>query len=174
MRKNSSYDFIVLGGGSAGCVLANRLSQNKEQKVAVLEAGRRDHRWDFRIHMPSALAYPLQSRFYNWWYESDSEPFMEGRKIYQPRGKVLGGSSCINGMIWIRGHPGDYQKWAQNEGLEHWDYASCLPYFKKVEQIKGRNENIRGQEGPLRLRVANCDNPLFRAFFESVKLVNFY
>ena len=112
------YDFIIVGGGSAGCVLANRLSSNPSNQVLVLEAGVGDRRWDFRLHMPAALTYPLAGKTYNWWYESEPEPFMNNRRIYQPRGKVLGGSSCINGMIYIRGNAMDYEKWAGNQGLE--------------------------------------------------------
>ena len=127
------FDFIIIGGGSAGSVLANRLSKNPSNRVLVIEAGRPDYKWDFRLHMPAALTYPLTSKTYNWWYESDPEPYMNNRRIYHPRGKVLGGSSSINGMIWIRGNPLDYQKWAQNDGLENWDYAHCLPYFKRLQ-----------------------------------------
>lgn len=163
------YDFIIIGGGSAGSVLANRLSEDPKNKVLVIEAGRMDHIWDFRIHMPAALTYPLGGTFYNWAYESDPEPYMGGRRIYQPRGKVLGGSSCINGMIFIRGNPLDYEKWAGEEGLEDWDFSHCLPYFKRLENRLTGADQYRGQGGPLHLTTPKCDNPLFDAFFASVQ-----
>ncbi|MYF84921.1 MAG: NAD(P)-binding protein, partial [Acidimicrobiia bacterium] len=104
------YDFIIVGGGSAGCALANRLSADAGNRVLVLEAGRRDYRWDVFIHMPAALAFPIGNRLYDWRYQSDPEPHMGGRRIYHARGKVLGGSSSINGMIFQRGNPADYDK----------------------------------------------------------------
>ena len=164
-----SYHYIVIGGGSAGAVLANRLSKDPSNTVLVLEAGRPDYKWDFRIHMPAALTYLLTGKNYNWGYTSDPEPFMYDRKIAQPRGKVLGGSSCINGMIWIRGNAMDYQKWADEKGLEHWDYAHCLPYFKKVENRLIGGDDYRGDKGNLKLTTPACKNPLFDAFFKSVK-----
>lgn len=162
-------DFIIIGGGSAGSVLANRLSKDPSNEVLVLEAGRNDYKWDFRLHMPAALTYPLTSKMYNWWYESDPEPFMNNRKIYHPRGKVLGGSSAINGMIWIRGNPLDYQKWSSNKGLKNWDYAHCLPYFKRLENRLIGKDIYHGDEGPLFLTTPECSNPLFEAFFKSVQ-----
>ncbi len=167
--EKQNYDYIIIGGGSAGSVLANRLSADSSASVLVLEAGRPDHRLDFRIHMPAALTYPLQGKTYNWWYESEPEPYMNNRRVYQPRGKVLGGSSCINGMIYIRGNAMDYEKWAGEEGLEKWDYAHCLPYFKKFENYLRGGNTYHGDKGPLALTTPECDNPLFDAFFKSVR-----
>jgi choline dehydrogenase len=165
----TNYDYIIVGGGSAGSVLANRLSANPENKVLVLEAGRPDHKLDFRIHMPAALTYPLAGKTYNWWYESDPEPYMNNRRVYQPRGKVLGGSSCINGMIHIRGNAMDYEKWSKEDGLENWSYAHCLPYFKRFEQRMSGATEYQGAVGPLYLTTPECDNPLFTAFFNAVQ-----
>lgn len=163
------YDFIIIGGGSAGSVLANRLSANPRHRVLVLEAGLPDYRLDFRIHMPAALTYPLAGRTYNWWYESEPEPWMHNRRIYQPRGKVLGGSSCINGMIHIRGNAMDYEKWAREDGLQAWSYAHCLPYFKRFECRMAGADEYQGAVGPLYLTTPECDNPLFEAFFGAVQ-----
>src|SRR6266849_5934784 len=164
-----SYDFVIVGGGSAGCALANRLSADPSTKVLVLEAGRPDYPWDLYIHMPAALSFPIGNRFYDWKYESEPEPFMSGRRIYHARGKVLGGSSSINGMIFQRGNPLDYQRWAADPGMDDWDYAHCLPYFRKMETCLAGGDEYRGTEGPLKLERGPATNPLFTAFFEAVK-----
>ncbi len=135
--------------------------------MLVLEAGRPDYRFDLLIHMPAALTFPIGSRFYDWRYESEPEPFMGGRRIYHARGKVLGGSSSINGMIFQRGNPLDYERWASDPGMEEWDYAHCLPYFKKMETCLAGGDEYRGTSGPLVLERGPATNPLFGAFFEA-------
>ena len=134
-RKRDHWDYVIVGGGSAGCALANRISADPSTSVLVLEAGRSDFRIDPFIHMPAALPFPIGSRFYDWKYETEPEPEMKGRRIYHARGKVLGGSSSINGMIFQRGNPLDYERWAGDKGLETWDYLHCLPYFKRMETL---------------------------------------
>ncbi len=163
------YDFVIVGGGSAGSALANRLSADPDHRVLVLEAGRPDYKWDTFIHMPAALTYPIGNRFYDWKYSSEPEPFMRGRRIYHARGKVLGGSSSINGMIFQRGNPLDYERWAGDPGMETWDYAHCLPYFKKMETCLAGGGKWRGHEGPLVLERGPASSPLFTAFFEAVQ-----
>ncbi len=166
-----AYDFVIIGGGSAGSALANRLSADPANRVLVLEAGRSDYPWDVFIHMPAALAFPIGSRFYDWRYESEPEPFMNGRRIYHARGKVLGGSSSINGMIFQRGNPLDYERWGADPGMETWDYAHCLPYFKRMENCLAADldDAFRGHAGPLVLERGPASNPLFGAFFEAVQ-----
>jgi len=167
----AQYDFIIVGGGSAGCALANRLSADPSARVLLLEAGRPDYRFDVYIHMPAALAFPIGNRFYDWGYESEPEPFMNGRRIYHARGKVLGGSSSINGQIFQRGNPLDYERWAADPGMGSWDYAHCLPYFKKMENCLAAapHDPFRGHDGPLVLERGPADSPLFAAFFQSVQ-----
>ena len=166
-KLEKRYDFIVVGGGSAGCVLANRLSEDPSTRVLVLEAGRPDYRWDVFIHMPAALTYPIGSRFYDWMYRSEPEPFMGGRRVYHARGKLLGGSSSINGMIYIRGNAMDFEKWARDKGMESWDYAHCLPYFMRAENRLKGTDDYHGGEGPLKLETGPCENPLFEAFLKA-------
>jgi choline dehydrogenase len=163
------YDYVIVGGGSAGSALAGRLSEDPSNRVLVLEAGRPDYPWDVFIHMPAALAFPIGSRFYDWRYESEPEPHMNGRRIYHARGKVLGGSSSINGMIFQRGNPMDYERWAADPGMETWDYAHCLPYFRRMETCLAGEDEFRGGDGPLKLERGPAAGPLFGAFLEAVQ-----
>ena len=167
--SETHYDHVIVGGGSAGCALANRLSADPARKVLVLEAGRPDSWWDVAIHMPAALMLPLGSRFYDWGFRSEPEPHMDGREIYHARGKLLGGSSSINGMIFQRGNPQDYDGWAREPGLEHWSYDHCLPYFKRMEHCSDGDPFHRGEDGPLVLERGPAKGPLFDAFFEAAE-----
>jgi choline dehydrogenase len=165
------FDYIIVGGGSAGSVLANRLTEDPHTRVLVLEAGRTDWRIDPFIHMPAALTFPIGSRFYDWRYESEPEPFMHGRRIYHARGKVLGGSSSINGQIFQRGNPLDYERWGADPGMETWDFAHCLPYFKKMETAVASppDDPWRGHDGPLVVERGPATSPLFVAFFAAAQ-----
>ena len=169
----TQFDYIIVGGGSAGSALAARLSADPTNRVLVLEAGRSDYSWDPFIHMPAALTFPIGSSFYDWQYESEPEPYLNGRRIYHARGKVLGGSSSINGMIFQRGNPLDYERWATDPGMSAWDYAHCLPYFKRMENCLAApgtpDADFRGTDGPLVLERGPAVNPLFGAFFEAVQ-----
>jgi len=166
-----SFDYVIVGGGSAGCALANRLSADPNNSVLVLEAGRPDYWFDVFIHMPAALMFPIGSKFYDWMYSSQPEPHMNGRRVTHGRGKILGGSSSINGMIFQRGNPLDFERWGADAGMSSWDYAHCLPYFKRMENCLAADttEQFRGKDGPLRLERGQVKNPLFGAFFSAVK-----
>ncbi len=164
-----AYDYVIVGGGSAGSAVANRLSADPSASVLVLEAGRPDSWWDVYLHMPAALTFPIGNPRYDWMYTTEPEPFMDGRRVTQGRGKVLGGSSSINGMIFQRGNPLDYERWGADPGMESWDYAHCLPYFKRMETCPTGADDWRGDSGPLRLERGPVKNPLFGAFFEAVQ-----
>ena len=165
----TSYDYVIVGGGSAGSVLANRLSADPSTSVLVLEAGRSDYPWDLFIQMPAALTYPSGNPLYDWRYASEPEPHLDNRRIAHARGKVLGGSSSINGMIFQRGNALDYERWAADPGMSDWDWAHCLPYFRKMENCLAADPDdpYRGHSGPLELERGPATNPLFGAFFEA-------
>jgi choline dehydrogenase len=164
-----TYDFVIVGAGAAGCVLADRLSVDPSVRVLVLEAGRPDHRFDVYVHMPAALSMPIGNKRYDWMYESEPEPHMNGRRVYHARGKLYGGSSAINGMIFQRGNPLDFEKWAAQPGLEHWSYADCLPYFKRMETCLAGADDFRGGSGPLILERGPAATPLFQAWFKAAQ-----
>lgn len=167
--RADSFDFIIVGGGAAGCVLANRLSADPSTRVLLLEAGRSDYPWDLLIHMPSAFQFTLGKRLYDWNYQSDPEPCMHGRRISHPRGKVLGGSSSINAMNFQRGNPMDYQRWGADPGMANWDFAHCLPYFKRMETAVDHHSAFRGGTGPLKVEAGPAENPLCTAMFEAAQ-----
>jgi len=162
---HENYDYVIVGAGSAGCVLASRLSEDPELSVLLLEAGGVDPRWEWKIHMPAALAYPMNGTRYNWDYHTEPEPHLNGRVLHCPRGKVLGGSSSINGMVYIRGNALDYDRWAREDAsLGSWDYQHCLPYFMKSEAREDGGDDYHGAAGPMQVSRGRTDNPLDSAF----------
>jgi choline dehydrogenase len=161
----TSYDYVIVGAGSAGCVLAARLTEDPHIRVLLVEAGPKDRSW--RIDMPSAVGSLLSSDRFNWNYVSDAEPYLDGRRLTHPRGRVLGGSSSINGMVYIRGHAGDYDGWAES-GLSGWGYADVLPYFKRAEQHLHGADPYHGSSGPLAVCAPDLEaSPLASAFVQA-------
>ena len=159
------YDYIIVGAGSAGCVLANRLSEDPAIRVLLLEYGGSDR--SVLIQMPSAFSIPMNTRKYNWRYQTEPEPHLGGRRVHCPRGKVLGGSSSINGLVYIRGHAYDFDEW-EELGARNWSYRHCLPYFRKAEHYEDGGDAYRGDTGPLSTSNGNrMQNPLYRAWVEA-------
>ena len=166
--SGTDCDFVIIGGGPAGCILANRLTADPSVRVLLLEAGGPDHWWDLRIQLPVAMGFPVGSRSFDWRYESEPEPGLGARRLHHPRGKVLGGSSSINGMIYQRGNRADYDRWAAETGSQAWDYAHCEPYFRKLEGNVGEPRGTgRGRNGPQALHRGPAEGPIFDAFFEA-------
>src|SRR4051812_4566997 len=163
--KPGAFDYVIVGAGSAGCVLAARLTKDPDLRVLLLEAGPEARAWE--IDMPSGLGRLLSNDRFNWAYVSDPEPYLDNRRLSHPRGRVLGGSSSINGMMYVRGHARDYDRWAQS-GNKGWRYADLLPYFKRAEHHQNGANAYHGGDGPLRVTAPNGHaGPLGQAFIEA-------
>ena len=160
-KIHSSYDYIVIGSGSAGSTMAARLAEDANHRVLLLEAGGMDN--SPYLRMPAAFGVPLQNDKFNWYLNSEPEPELNGRRVYMARGRVLGGSSSINGMNWIRGNPWDYDNWARL-GNSGWSYAEVLPYFKKMESLENGGNEYRGSSGPMKIEFSRATGPLYQAF----------
>src|ERR1700733_12283633 len=161
---NEIFDYVIVGAGSAGCVLADRLSADGSRRVLVLEYGGSDR--SIFIQMPSALSIPMNMPKYNWFYHTEPEPHLNGRSMHTPRGKVLGGSSSINGLVYIRGNPQDFEGW-QAIGARGWGYRDVLPYFKRAERREEGGDRYRGAAGQLRTRYGTLSNPLHAAWLDA-------
>jgi choline dehydrogenase len=159
-----TFDYVIVGAGSAGCVLANRLTEDGRASVLVIEFGGSDR--SLVIQMPAALSIPMNMRRYNWGYESEPEPHLGGRRLHCPRGKVLGGSSSINGLVYVRGNPLDFDRW-EAEGAAGWAYRDVLPYFRRAEGRRHGGDSYRGEDGPLATMRGLKRNPLYDAFIEA-------
>ena len=171
-KPDAIFDYIVIGAGSAGCVIASRLAENDDVRVLLIEAGGRDNR--LSIKMPSAFYMPLHDQKINWGYYSEPEPGLDYRRVHCPRGKVLGGSSSINGMVYIRGNRKDFDNW-ERLGATGWGYDSVLPYFKKSQRADLLNQSHRykGHDGPLATTTGSMKNPLYAAFLEATRSAGF-
>ncbi len=164
--SDATFDYIIIGSGSAGSVLANRLTENGRHSVLVLEYGGSDI--GPLIQMPSALSIPLNTKTYNWGYLSEPEPGLNNRRIIAPRGKVIGGSSSINGMVYVRGHARDFDTWSEL-GATGWAFADVLPYYKRMETSHGGEEGWRGTDGPMHVTRGERENPLYHAFVDAAE-----
>ena len=158
------FDYIIVGAGSAGCALAARLSEDGKYQVAVLEHGGSDA--GPLIQMPAALSYPMNMAHYDWGFQTEAEAGLNGRQLACPRGKVIGGSSSINGMVYVRGNAQDYEHWA-SMGARGWSYADVAPYFQRMENSHGGEQGWRGTDGPLHVTRGQRDNPLYHAFVDA-------
>ncbi len=161
-------DYVIVGGGSAGSVLANRLSADPARRVLVLEAGRPDYSWDVLMRMPAGIAFTRGASFYDWRYRSEPEPGLRGRRMNLPAGRMLGGTSNLYGMLYQRGNPLDYEGWAAEPGMQNWDFAHVLPYFKRMEDADTAGP-LRGSGGPLTVRQSSPTNPLAQAFIVAAR-----
>ncbi len=164
--NDQTYDYVIVGAGSAGCVLADHLSAGGQHSVLVLENGGSDR--SMLIQMPSALSIPMNMPKYNWFYHTEPEPGLGGRSLHTPRGKVLGGSSSINGLVYVRGNPLDYERWV-GEGATGWGYADVLPYFRRAERRAEGGNEYRGGNGKLGTCYGSLANPLHAAWLGAAK-----
>ena len=164
--SQKEFDYIIIGAGSAGCILANRLSASGDHTVLLVEAGGSDRSW--MIAMPTALSYPMNTKRFNWGFHSEPEAGVDDRILDCPRGRVLGGSSSINGMAFVRGHARDFDEWAEH-GADGWSYDDCLPYFKRLETWQGGADTYRGGDGPVGVGQGNGMrfNALYEAFIDA-------
>ncbi|MGF6090275.1 choline dehydrogenase [Pseudomonas sp. 18173] len=164
VNKVNEFDYVIVGAGSAGCVLANRLTEDSSVTVCLIEAGPSDK--SIFIKMPAALTFPIESDVFNWKFESEPEPELHDRVIGQARGRCLGGSSSINGMVYVRGSEHDYDHW-RTLGVEGWDFADCLPFFRKMESFENGADPMRGADGPITVVRSKADHPLYQSFLDA-------
>lgn len=164
VNKVNEFDYVIVGAGSAGCVLANRLTEDSSVTVCLIEAGPSDK--SIFIKMPAALTFPIESDVFNWKFESEPEPELHERVIGQARGRCLGGSSSINGMVYVRGSEKDYDHW-RTLGVDGWDFADCLPFFRKMESFENGTDPMRGANGPITVVRSKADHPLYQSFLDA-------